>query len=64
MNYQYLIVKCVELDDQFECDCDRTVVCMTNHLGKYKKIGYEIYELLSDGTFKCIKNYDDKQVKV
>ena len=53
---KYLIVECVELGDQWECDADRLPICLTDNYSKYGR-GYEVYELLEDGTFKLIKDY-------
>lgn len=56
--FKYLIVKCRELRDQYECDADRQIVGMTNDIGEYNSCEdyyYEIYELQKDGTFKLIK---------
>lgn len=55
---KYLIVKCVELGDQWECDANRNPVCLTDDYSKYGR-GYEVYELLEDGTFKLIKDYEE-----
>jgi hypothetical protein len=55
---EYLIVKCVELGDQWECDADRTPLCMVNDYSKYG-LGYEVWERKEDGSFECIKNYED-----
>lgn len=57
--YKYLIVKCDDLNDQWECDANRTPVCLTNDYSKYNKMGYEIYEVKADGTLKQIREYDD-----
>lgn len=54
---KYLIMKCEELGDQFECDADRTPICMTDDYSTYG-IGYEVYELTSENKFRCIKEYD------
>lgn len=55
---KYLIVKCVELNDQYECDADRTPICMTDNKEEYWKSGYEIYEVRSNGKLELIKeNY-------
>lgn len=56
---KYLIIKCDELSDQYECDADRTPICMTDNYSKYCGYGYEIYELQKDNTFKLIKDYED-----
>lgn len=54
---KYLIIKCSELSDQYECDADRTPVCLTDDFEKYNRYGYEIYEITSENTFKLIKEY-------
>lgn len=59
---KYLIIECEELHDQFECEANRTPVCMTDDFYKFNKIGYEIYKLCDDGTFKLIKHYS-KEIK-
>lgn len=57
---KYLIVKCDELGDQFECDADRTPMYMTDDwMNNYPKdYRFEVWELLENGTFECIKDYD------
>ena len=55
---KYLIIKCDELGDQWECDANRTPICITDDYSKYG-YGYEVYELLADNTFKLIKDYED-----
>lgn len=55
---KYLIVKCDELGDQWECDANRTPICLTDNYSKYG-YGYEVYELQKDNTFKLIKDYED-----
>jgi hypothetical protein len=54
---KYLIVKCEELLDQYECDCNRVPFKMVNDYSSYGH-GYEIYELNKDNTFRLIKEYD------
>ena len=56
---KYLVVKCDELGDQFECDADRTPICLTDDYSDYDKRGYEIYEVNNDGTFTLIRDYDE-----
>lgn len=56
---KYLVVRCVELGDQWECDADRRPVCLTEDYSKYDKHGYEIYKLNKDGTFTLVRNYED-----
>ena len=53
----YLVVKCDELCDQYECDADRTPICVTKNYKSYNRPGYEIYAILSDGKLKLIKEY-------
>lgn len=53
---KYLIIKCEELADQWECDANRTPVCITDDYSIYG-LGYEVYELQADSTFKLIKEY-------
>lgn len=55
---KYLIVKCEELGDQYECDANRIPVCITDNPSEYG-LGYEVYELEEDNTFSLIKEYDD-----
>lgn len=57
--YKYLIVKCDELGDQWECDANRTPVCVTNNYDEYNTMGYEIYEITAEGNLNLIRNYDD-----
>ena len=54
----YLIVKCEELGDQWECDADRCPLCLVEDCSKYG-VGYEVYKVLKDGTFQKVKNYDE-----
>ena len=49
---EYLIVKCVPLDDQWECDYDRTPICVTNDYSKYEHEEYEVYAIYKDGRIK------------
>lgn len=57
---KYLIVKCKELGDQWECDADRTPIKMVDDYSEYG-VGYEVYELQNDNSFKLIKDYDTCQ---
>ena len=54
---KYLIIKCTELNDQFECDAYRKPICMTDDYSTYG-IGYEVYELTPKNEFHRIKEYD------
>lgn len=55
----YLVIECVELHDQYECDVSRTPVCLTDDYLEYDKVGYEVYKVLEDNTFELIKSYED-----
>lgn len=62
---KYLIMSCVELGDQWECDADRTPITMCDDWKSWyaknkKKIDYcfEVYEFNGE-EFLLIKNYDD-----
>lgn len=64
----YVIVECEELNDQFECDANRTPIQVlvnanSNELRKFQYFGYEIYVALEDGTLKKIQEYDDYQTE-
>lgn len=56
---KYLVVKCSELDDQWECDANREPVCLTDDFEKFNEYGYEIYEITSENTFELIKRYEE-----
>ena len=60
---KYLVVKCVELDDQWECDADRKPICIIdkNEYSTYSKIGFEIYGILPNGNLRLVKEYDSKR---
>lgn len=51
----YLIVKCTELMDQFECDYDREPLKVVSDYTPYDKKGYEIYEISTSGGLDCIR---------
>lgn len=58
MNW-YVIVKCRTLNDQYECDADRTPICICHdNYNKYKKYGYEVYAVEASGNLDCIQIYD------
>lgn len=50
----YLIVKCTELMDQFECDYDREPLKVVSDYTPYNKKGYEIYEISTSGALNRI----------
>ena len=56
---KYLIIKCKELNDQYECDADRTPVCVTDDYSSYNKKGYEIYRIEENGNLTKIREYDE-----
>lgn len=53
----YLIIKCSELGDQWECDTDREPICLTEDASQYG-LGYEVYQVNPNNTFTLIKEYD------
>lgn len=53
----YFIMQCFELGDQYECDADRTPLCLTEDPNQYG-LGYEVYQVNSDNTLTLIKDYD------
>lgn len=55
---KYLVVKCEELSDQYECDANRTPFCLTDDYSSFG-VGYEVYEILPNNKFKLIKDYED-----
>lgn len=62
MRSMYIIVKCYELGDQWECDADRRPYMITLDWVKAMSFGcgYEVYETDSTGrVVKCIKDYYD-----
>lgn len=56
---KYLIVRCAELNDQYECDCDRLPIKLVdNYEEYYDRYGYEVYECLPNGNLNLIQSYD------
>lgn len=58
----FLIVDCNPLNDQYECDADRTPLCVIQEPeipDRYKKYGYEVYEIFSDGSLYIRQDYYD-----
>lgn len=59
----YLIMKCIPLNDQYECDADRTPITMTDDWQKWynenKNFDYdfEVWEFVNN-HFECIKDCD------
>jgi hypothetical protein len=59
----YLIIRCDELNDQWECDADRTPVCLTENWKKWFNINnpdylFEVYEY-DNNEFNLIKEYNE-----
>ena len=59
----YLIMKCDELNDQFECDADRTPITLTEDWQKWfteerPDYCFEVHEF-KDGKFECVKDYTE-----
>lgn len=55
---QVVVVKCKPLMDGWECDCDRTPICLIpyrtaqkNYVGRQ----YEWYAVMTNGRLQCIK---------
>ena len=56
---KYLVIKCEELGDQWECDANRTPICVCDNYDKYNKNGYEIYKICENGKLTLIRNYNE-----
>lgn len=58
---KYLVVECVTLYNQYECDADRTPICMVDEWKdtKYDAEGYEIYEVQPNGFLERIRRYTE-----
>ena len=56
---KYLVIKCIPLSDQYECDADREPVCVTNNITAYEGKSYDIYEIHNDGSLELIQSYED-----
>ena len=64
MKQIYVIVKCEDLSDQWECDAKKQPIMVLinakpEKLERFKHYGYEIYIANKDGTLKLIQNYTD-----
>lgn len=60
--FQFLIVECIELHDQYECECDCTPVCLTNDISEYNKEGYAIYKIRKDGSLTLVKPHYQEEM--
>ena len=62
MKEKYLIMKCEELGDQWECDCNRTPITMCEDWQKWYqqnkniKYDFQVYEF-KNNSFELIKEY-------
>ena len=56
---KYLIIKCIPLSDQYECDADKEPICVTNDTTPYEGKSYDIYEIHSNGSLELIQSYED-----
>ena len=56
---KYLINRCIELDDQYECSVDRQIICITNDVSFWEQfVEIEIFEIHPDGELELIKDYN------
>ena len=62
MNYtNIVVVKCKPLNDQWECEFERTPVCLTtkeNAKRAYNGKFYEHYAVMPNGRLKLVKECD------
>ena len=54
---KYLIVRCDPLSDQYECDANRTPICVTDDYHKYSEDDYEVYAIYKDGRIKIVREW-------
>lgn len=69
MKEKYLIMKCEELGDQWECECNRTPITLCENWQEWYKnnkknirYSFEVYEF-KNNKFKLIKKYDEPTEK-
>lgn len=55
----YLIIKCYDLDDPYECDARRYPICLSSSYDEYNRYGFEVYKVLEDNTFALVKEFTD-----
>lgn len=61
--FKYLLVRCEELHDQFECDCNRTPVCLVEDYKTVDTDGMEVYEILENGEIgNCVESYEEYEL--
>lgn len=58
---KYLVMKCRELDDQYECDVERFPICITDNWEAFNGMfPMEVYEIEENGNIgKRIREWDD-----
>lgn len=61
---KYLIVKCVELNDQYECDADREPMFLVDDWEQWYKDNsptyqFEVYRFVDDSECELIKTMED-----
>ena len=62
---KYLIIKCDELGDQWECDAYRTPLGITNDISLWKDLrGYDIYKIKSNGKLEMVKDYEEGDLHI
>lgn len=55
---QVVVVKCIPLNDQWETDCDRTLICLTSQEEALRTYGgkeYEHYAVRNNGQLIRVK---------
>lgn len=57
----YLIVECRPLNDQWECDADRTPICLTKDYSSYYEFRYEVYKVKENNSLELIKEYYEEK---
>lgn len=56
---KYLIVKCVPLDDQWECDADRSPMFITDDWKRdVPDYAFEVWEIKENYTLELIRDYE------
>lgn len=63
MKVKYLIIRCTPLNDQYECDADRTPICLVDDWKKWEKetnpnYYFEVYKCENGKDFEIVKEYD------
>jgi len=61
---KYLIMKCEELNDQYECDADRTPMFLVDNWEEWFEKNhptyqFEVYKFMDDGKAELVKPYAD-----